>query len=85
VKLPSGGLGLQNAKIARPLLPGAPSCLHTVREWDTTLCLHERGILSHYEPVLLSRRAVGGRESEKLAGYDHENVEGTDRDALQFR
>jgi len=24
VKLPSGGLGLKNAKIARPLLPGAP-------------------------------------------------------------
>src|SRR5215472_6442264 len=34
VKLPSGGSGLQNAKPARPLLPGAPNCSAVVR--DTT-------------------------------------------------
>jgi hypothetical protein len=35
VKLPSGGLGLQNANIARLLLPGAPLWGFDRLNWDT--------------------------------------------------
>jgi len=34
--------------------------------------------------VPFSNLAAGGRDSEKLAGKDHENVEGRDRDALHY-
>jgi len=80
VRLPSGGLGLQNAKIARLLLPGAsnPAFLVPLGVGIQRL-LMQASILIYPNPHHLpTASAHARRESEKPAGDYRENAGGSD-------
>ena len=86
VRLPSGGLGLQNAKVARLLLPGAPNPAFLVPPAAGIPPLPIRAsILSHPASSADSFCAPRRQESEKPAGDYRENVGGNDCDALHPR
>ena len=79
VKLPSGGSGLQNAKTARPLLPGAPNCFAIVR--DTT-CAYTSEYPIPLLPVAMQSEAD---QFDNRAGNHPEEVEGNECHPLHVR
>jgi hypothetical protein len=78
VKLPSGGLGLSNAKLARPLLPGAP-----LPAWDTYHAYTAEYPIPPWHSLITKAPQLRARDCEKRAGKDRENLRGNDRGALQ--
>ena len=81
VKLPSRGLGLSNAKIARLLLPGAPDDLfHGI---GYAVLLHRRVSYPTSEGPSNQAVPLSVCDSEKLAGNDRENIGGRKCQTLQ--
>ena len=81
MKLPSGGLGLSNAKIARLLLPGAPVDLfHGI---GYAVLLHRRVSYPTSEGPSNQAVPLSVCDSEKLAGNDRENIGGRKCQTLQ--
>lgn len=80
---PSGGLGIQNAKIARPVLPGAP-LTSLPRRFPTAIPAvpTHASILSRLACARCEPPQLNVSDSEKRAGKDLEDIGGKNRDAL---
>ncbi len=81
MKLPSRGLGQQNAKIARPPWPGAPFRIFRAVGYFCSAYTGEYPI--PLWQAFPTKSATRGCDSEKLAGKDRESVGGKNRDTLQ--